>query len=131
MGDALTEGAIAAKGRAYAPYSGFHVGAAVAGEDGRVFTGCNVENAASPVTLCAERVAVGAAVAAGVRRLARLVVATDAEPPSAPCGACRQVLSEFANDDLLIEAVGPRGRRQWTLGQLLPDRFGAKDLDAT
>ncbi|MEX0690308.1 MAG: cytidine deaminase [Gemmatimonadales bacterium] len=131
MGDALTERAQAAQQRAYARYSDFPVGAAVEADDGRVFDGVNVENAASPVAICAERVAVGTAVTAGVRHLVRVVVATNAHPPSAPCGACRQVLAEFANDDLIIDAVGPQGHRRWTLGELLPHRFGPKDLEST
>ena len=131
MGDVLIQRALDAKARAYVPYSRFAVGAAIQTEDGRVFDGVNVENAASPVTVCAERVAVGAAVTAGARRIVRVVVATDADPPSAPCGACRQVLSEFGDDAMTIEAVGPHGHRQWTLADLLPDRFGAKDLETS
>lgn len=131
MGDALTERALAVQARAYAPYSGFPVGAAIETDDGRVFDGVNVENAASPVTNCAERVAIGTAVTAGARKIVRVVVATRANPPSAPCGACRQVLSEFGDDAMIIEAVGPHGHRRWTLADLLPDRFGAKDLGTT
>lgn len=128
MDDELTLEARAAQGRAYAPYSGFRVGAAVQTTDGRIFAGANVENASYGLTICAERVAVGAASSAGARRIARVVVVTDADPPSAPCGACRQVLAEFG-DAIVIEAVGPRGRRRWSLDQLLPDRFGPKDLE--
>jgi cytidine deaminase len=127
MDDALTAAARAAQANAHAPYSRFRVGAALETDDGRVFAGANVENASFGLANCAERVAIGAAVTAGARRFRRLVVVTGADPPAAPCGACRQVLSEFG-DQLLVESVGPRGRRQWRLAQLLPDRFGPGDL---
>jgi cytidine deaminase len=120
--DLLVAVAVAAKAAAYAPYSNFRVGAAIETADGRVFTGCNVENASYGLTMCAERVAVGAAVAAGATKFVRVVVATDMDPPSPPCGACRQVLYEFGTE-ALVESVGPNGNRQWRLSELLPAAF--------
>ncbi len=127
MKDRLIQAATEAQANAYAPYSGFKVGAALQDTEGRIFVGANVENASFGVTNCAERVALGAAVAAGARKFDRLVVVSDATPPSAPCGACRQVLSEMAAD-LVVEAVGPSGSRRWMLADLMPDPFGAEDL---
>lgn len=122
MGDALLAAATAAREQAYCPHSGFAVGAALETLDGRVFSGCNVENASYGLTLCAERAAVAAAVAAGARRFRRLVVVAGADPPVSPCGACRQVLAEFGAD-LVVQGVGPGGTRQWTVRELLPDSF--------
>ncbi len=127
MKDRLIQAATGAQANAYAPYSGFKVGAALQDTEGRIFVGANVENASFGVTNCAERVALGAAVAAGARKFDRLVVVSDATPPSAPCGACRQVLSEMAAD-LVVEAVGPSSSRRWLLADLMPDPFGAEDL---
>ena len=122
---ALEDRAKAAQARAYAPYSKFKVGAAVR-MSGQIFDGVNVENASYPVCVCAERNAIAAAVNAGARGLEAVAVCTDASPPSAPCGACRQVLVEFAADPaaVTVVAVNPRGeRRSWTLAELLPDGF--------
>ncbi len=127
MKDRLIQAATEAQANAYAPYSGFKVGAALQDTEGRIFVGANVENASFGVTNCAERVALGAAVAAGARKFDRLVVVSDATPPSAPCGACRQVLAEMAAD-LVVEAVGPSSSRRWMLADLMPDPFGAEDL---
>jgi cytidine deaminase len=125
--DPLVEAARAVQQRAYAPYSRFRVGCAVEADDGRVFVGCNVENASYGLTICAERSAVCAAVAAGVRTLRRAVVVTDTDPPAAPCGACRQVLREFGRE-LDVLGVGPAGTTTWTMAELLPSAFGPEQL---
>lgn len=109
--------------RAYAPASGFRVGAAVRAADGRIFVGCNVENASYGLTICAERAAVCAAVAAGARQLVAVAVATDAARPTPPCGACRQVLAGFGAA-MQVHLVG-RGdaTASTTLDRLLPEPF--------
>ncbi len=127
MTDPLVTAARAAQQQAYAPYSRFHVGAALESEDGRVFVGCNVENASYGLTICAERAAVCAAVSAGARRFRRVVVVSDSVPPAAPCGACRQVLAEFG-PDLRIDGVGPNGTSSWTIADLLPVAFSKEQL---
>lgn len=119
----LVKAALRVRLRAYAPYSGYMVGAALLCRDGKIYTGCNVENASYPVGTCAERVAMGAAVAAGCREPVALVIATPGPKPGTPCGMCRQALSEFA-PDLPILLVTPRDvREQWTLEQLMPGIF--------
>jgi cytidine deaminase len=124
---ALVAAARAAMANAHAPYSRFRVGAAIESADGRVFAGCNVENASYGLTICAERMA-GAAVAAGARALRRVVVTTDVDPPAAPCGACRQLLAEFGLETEVV-AVGPADERRWTLRDLLPDAFTRGSLE--
>jgi cytidine deaminase len=123
----LISAARSAQAHAYAPYSKFRVGAALEGVDGDVFLGCNVENASYGLTICAERAAVCAAVSAGVTRFRRAVVVSDVDPPAAPCGACRQVLSEFGLD-LPIEGVGSTAVVRWRLSDLLPAAFGPEQL---
>ncbi len=121
--------AVAAK--AYAPYSKFHVGAAIRMQGGQVFEGVNVENASYPLAVCAERNAIAAAVLAGATRLEAVAVSTSASPPSSPCGACRQVLMEFAVDPaaVMVIAVNPQGEhRAWTLAELLPASFSGREL---
>jgi len=125
--DALVRAARAVQGLAYVPYSKYRVGAALEADDGVVFTGCNVENASYGLTNCAERVAVGAAVSAGCRKFRRLVIVSDADPPAAPCGACRQVLAEFGLE-LEVIAVGSRQTTRWTLAELVPSPFGSDQL---
>lgn len=115
---------------AYAPYSDFRVGAAVRGDDGVVTVGCNVENASYPAGLCAERAAVAGAVARGTRRFTHLVIATEADAPTPPCGMCRQVLVEFgAAADLEILSVTHNGARaRWRLRDLVPSPFTTDSL---
>jgi cytidine deaminase len=125
--DGLIDAARRAQQQAYAPYSRFRVGAAVEGEDGTIFAGCNVENASYGLVMCAERVAIGAAVSAGIQRFRRVAVVSDSEPPAAPCGACRQVIFEFAPDAEVL-AVGPRSSHRWTMRELLPAAFSGSQL---
>lgn len=126
--DALVAAARDALERAYCPYSRVRVGAAVLDEAGRVFTGCNVENASFGLTICAERNAVARAVSEGAGGLVAVAIATDRPERLSPCGACRQVLAEFA-PDLLVIAVGASGTRaRWRLGELLPAAFQPEDL---
>jgi cytidine deaminase len=124
----LTERARAAKGRAYAPYSTFHVGAALLCADGTIVDGCNVENASYPAGTCAERVALGAAVVAGHREFTAVAIATDAPEATPPCGICRQALAEFA-PGLAVVAIDGQGRvTRWTLDGLLPNPFTPASL---
>lgn len=115
-----------ARGHAYAPYSGFAVGAAVMAEDGRIFSGCNVENLSFGLTLCAERVAIGNAVAAGARKFLGIVVVAETRVPISPCGACRQVMAEFGVPLVLL--ANRDERLEFSLEELLP-RAGAGILD--
>ena len=124
--ESLVAAAERARERAYAPYSRFRVGAAVLA-GGRVYDGCNVENASYGLTVCAERVAVFAAVAAGERQIDAVAVVTDAGRPVAPCGACRQVLFEFGPAITVIMQSGDRTAVR-PLAALLPDAFGPADL---
>ncbi len=118
------QAALAVRKRAYAPFSGFRVGAAVVGASGRVYTGVNVENSSYGLTICAERVALFRMVTEGERRALAVVVATDTPAPVMPCGACRQVLYEFGGPDLRVIAVTLQGaRREVRLGDLLPEGF--------
>jgi cytidine deaminase len=113
---------------AYAPYSGFRVGAAVLTDRGKIFGGCNVENASYGLCNCAERTAIFSAVAAGERSVRAVVIFTPNEVATAPCGACRQVINEFGPDALVISVCGSKDRRETTVSQLLPVAFGPRDL---
>jgi cytidine deaminase len=107
-----------ARDQAYAPYSNFKVGAALLTRDGRVFMGCNVENISYGLTNCAERVAIGAAIAAGVRDFLSVTVVADTGVPISPCGACRQVLAEFGVEDVIL--ANRNEHLEFKLGDLLP-----------
>ena len=124
--ESLVEAAILVRKQAYAPYSNYQVGAALLMEDGSIITGVNVENASYGLAICAERTAVGQAIAAGYRKILAVAVATD--NAGSPCGACRQVLTEFAGDVpvYLVDAAG--NGRDTTLYTLLPDHFGPEHL---
>lgn len=119
----LIERALAQRERAYAPYSGYRVGAALSTRDGRMFTGCNIENRTYGLTLCAERVALVRAIAEGATELEAIVVATASSPPGTPCGQCRDSLAEFASElpILLVNADGER--LEYDLAELLPHPF--------
>ncbi len=118
-----------AQTRAYAPYSCFKVGAAVATSSGVVFSGCNVENAAFPVSSCAEASAISAMVTAGEREISAILVIGDGEALVTPCGACRQRIREFAQPDTPVHIAGPEGpRASFKLADLLPHSFGPDHL---
>jgi len=125
----LVESARAVMQNAYAPYSDFLVGAALLAENGQVFTGCNVENAAYPVGSCAEAGAISAMIAGGAGRIVQIVVMGDGEHLVTPCGGCRQRIREFASPDTPIHIAGPEGiRKSFTLDELLPFSFGPDNL---
>jgi cytidine deaminase len=124
----LRERAAGAMAQAYAPYSNFRVGAALLGTDGSIAEGCNVENAAYPAGICAERAAVAAAVARGVRTFSALVISTEADVPTPPCGMCRQVLMEFAPELAVLSVTRSGAEAQWTMMDLLPEAFTPTSL---
>ena len=120
--DRLVEAATSVRARARAPYSGFSVGAAILSADGGFHIGCNVENVSYGLSVCAERHAVAAAVAAGTSVLSAIAVVTDSRPPASPCGACRQVLAEFGDFPVILaNLVGDR--IVTSVGDLLPNAF--------
>lgn len=122
MDKELLEAALAARERAYAPYSKFLVGAAVRAESGKIYTGCNIENASYGLTVCAERNALFSAVGAGERKFTALCVVGDTEEPISPCGACRQVMAEFKVPCIILANL--KGYvKEYTLEELLPYGF--------
>lgn len=125
------ERAFAARERAYAPYSGFRVGALLVGKSGTAYTGCNIENAAYSPTLCAERAAFAKAISEGEREFSRIVIVGGKERCALcpPCGVCRQFMREFCKDDFQIILADDRGgSKTYSLGELLPDSFGKESL---
>ena len=127
--DELVAAAASVRKMAHAPYSGYAVGAAVLTSDGQIFSGCNVENASYGLSVCAERHAIAAAVAAGCTNFIGIAVVTSSTPPAAPCGACRQVLAEFGDFPVIL--AGLDGKSQTTfVRDLLPDAFTPETLAA-
>ena len=128
MSDALIEAALRTRENAHAPYSKFKVGAALQAEDGRIFTGCNVENATYGLTICAERTAVLKAISEGARKFTRVAVVADTDILTPPCGACRQILWEFCGDVELVMANLKGKSETMKLGTLFPRAFDASFL---
>jgi cytidine deaminase len=127
--DALFAAASAAHARAYVPYSKFRVGAALLADDGRIYAGCNVENAAYPSGACAETGAISAMIAGGGRRIVEALVIGDGTELCTPCGNCRQRLREFASPDVRVHVADAAGLRQsFTVAELLPASFGPDNL---
>lgn len=127
--DDLVAAAIAVADNAYAPYSGFYVGAAIRDAEGRVHAGANVENAAYPQGVCAEAAAIAAMVAGGGRRIAAIAVSGPGPGLCTPCGGCRQKIREFAAPETPVLVCGPEGlRRRFSVGELLPASFGPENL---
>ena len=125
----ITEAKIARE-KAYVPYSSFKVGAALQAEDGTVYHGCNIENAAYSMCNCAERTAIFKAVSEGARSFTAIAVVADTEGPVSPCGACRQVMSELLQKETKIFLSNLKGdEAEWTLEQLLPGAFSPEDLE--
>jgi cytidine deaminase len=129
MADELLQAALAAREQAHAPYSKFKVGAAVRGESGVIFSGCNIENAAYPEGICAETAAIAAMVLAGDSKIIEILVVGVSDQPVTPCGGCRQRIREFAGPSTPVHIAGPDGVLQTlTLDALLPQSFGPDNL---
>jgi cytidine deaminase len=127
--DDLFAAALAARSRAYAPYSGFSVGATIRGSAGGLFSGCNVENAAYPAGTCAEEAAIATMIGAGERGIQEILVLGGGDALVTPCGACRQRIREFGSPETPVHVAGPDGlRRSFSLGELLPFSFGPDNL---
>jgi cytidine deaminase len=125
----LFAAAEAVRARAYAPYSRFHVGAAILADDGKIYAGCNIENAAYPIGNCAEASAIAAMVAGGGKRIVRMYVTGPGAAPVTPCGGCRQRIREFADPDVVVICHGVDGAAlSQTVAQLLPHSFGPEFL---
>jgi cytidine deaminase len=129
VNDPLIAAAIEARMRAVAPYSRFQVGAAIEADDGTIVPGYNIESASYGLTMCAERVALFAALARGLRSFRRMAVVTDTPAPTPPCGACRQLLWEFAPDAEVLLANLAGNVLRYTVRELIPHAFDAKQLN--
>lgn len=126
----LLEQSKIARERAYAPYSKFPVGAALLGEDGKIYHGCNIENAGYSMANCAERTAFFKAISDGVTKFKAIAVVADTDGPCAPCGACRQVMSEFCAPDMPVYLTNLKGDvQETTVGELIPFAFSTGDID--
>jgi cytidine deaminase len=129
MDQRLFAAAKTAMERAYAPYSRFRVGAAILAENGEIYSGCNVENAAYPIGTCAEAGAIAAMVRGGARQIREIVVIGDGAALCTPCGGCRQRIREFAATETTVHVCGPQGlRKSFTRDELLPESFGPDNL---
>lgn len=129
MKDQLIQAAIEARKNAYVPYSKFQVGAALLA-DGKVYGGCNVENASYGLTNCAERTAIFKAASEGQRKIEAIAIVADTEGPVSPCGACRQVIAEFSDENTKVYLTNLKGDvTEWTISQMLPGYFQAHDMD--
>lgn len=127
--DQLFAAAEAVRARAYAPYSKFSVGAAILADDGNIYAGCNIENAAYPIGNCAEASAIAAMIAGGAKRIRRIYVTGPGSAPVTPCGGCRQRIREFADQDVVVISHGVEGEPlAQTIAQLLPHSFGPEFL---
>jgi cytidine deaminase len=125
MTEPLLQAALDAREHAHAPFSKFRVGAALEDENGRIYTGCNIENATFGLTVCAERVAIFKAISEGARKFRRIAVAADTDDLTPPCGACRQIIWEFCGD-VPVTLVNPQGKiENYRMGQLFPKPFDA------
>jgi cytidine deaminase len=131
MHQGLFEAAMAALKNAHAPYSNFPIGAAVLGDDGKIYAGCNVENASYPEGICAETSAIAAMVTAGGKQIQQICVVSAVDDVVTPCGGCRQKIRELASKNAPIFVCGPDGlKRQFSLEELLPVSFGPEQLEA-
>lgn len=126
----LIKKALEAQEKAYVPYSGFHVGAALLSEDGKIYTGCNIEISSYSPTICAERTAIFKAISEGSMKIKAIAIVGDANP-TFPCGVCRQVIREFGKDAEIIIANSEEDCNVYTIDDLLPYSFGPEDLEYT
>jgi cytidine deaminase len=121
--------ALKARENAYVPYSGFHVGAALAADNGKIYTGCNIENASYGATICAERTAISKAISDGAKEIMAIAVASDSEAATMPCGVCRQVINEFCSPDMPLYLSDKDGIYEvFTFNEILPHSFKKSDL---